>query len=136
MIELGFHKSMFYPFPGVSIMPLWTSFPDQLDVSALSLVLAIARGQSFDKRVATLAAFNVIGYAANQVLPPASFAVGGMMAAPPADYTDAEIDEAFGKVMAANGTMAASPDTFAANGKYLQIVLDIALKVLPLILAL
>ena len=113
---------------------LWTQLPDTLDVSALSLVLSIARGPAFDKREAALAAFNGVGYAANQGLPASS---GKMMmgTAPDAEYTDAEVDEAFGKIIASNGTFAATPETMQANGKYLQIIVSLALKILPLILA-
>jgi hypothetical protein len=107
---------------------LWTQFPDELDKSALMLVLDAYRGKPIERDAAALAAFNVAGfiYGKGFALPLAGDGPG--LPTPP---TDEDVDAAFAAASAWLGpAMTAAGEK--ANAVPWGLVFTIAIKVIGL----
>jgi hypothetical protein len=113
---------------------LWTKFPDELDRSAIGLVLDAYRGRPVDRKAATLAAFNLAGFAASNVIGDGSGAeldqAQQVFGASPA-ATNEDIDNAFASAqLFAEPTAPGEPPVYGAIPIPWMLLLSIALKVL------
>jgi hypothetical protein len=120
---------------------LYTQLPDEFDTGAISLVFDAARSRPVDPRAACIAAMNVVGYAADKTLPPPGAPVRmaspvSAGAEPQLTYTEDQRDEAFGKLISANVPVgaAAAPVNSVDWNRWLAIVVDVATRLLPLLL--
>lgn len=110
-------------------MALWTEFPDELDRSALTLVLDAWRGHPIDTDRAALAAFNIAGYGYRQYSgqPPMVGTVD--------TENNAEVEAAFQAVLDETERLAAAkanPDapTVQAFPIPWGLIISVALKIL------
>ena len=126
--------------------PLWTAFPDTLDLAALTLVYDAWRGITVDKSTAALACVNVIGYGAGKLLgqpAPAPAPVPVVMGAAPkfttpeAAATDSAFQDAIAQLTPAPDAVEGEEAPPRAMPKLIPwgLILQVAMSILMKFLA-